>query len=168
MGYWIIFSNCRCLTYGINANVRLFNRTTRSVSLTEAGEQFLKRIVPSMVDLQDAMNELTTAQNRPTGTIRISSAETGAIPLIRDLLYYPANRYPPSAFRLFSQALREWVSHQIISWTHEAINLLIKHIDSLAWFTTLCKFQHLILSDYIGYYFTWHSSYRSMQCKQSH
>ena len=96
-------------------NVRLFNRTTRSVSLTEAGEQFLKRIVPSMVDLQDAMNELTTAQNRPTGTIRISSAETGAIPLIRDLLYYPANRYPPSAFRLFTQALREWVSHQIIS-----------------------------------------------------
>lgn len=36
-----------------------------------------------MVDLQDAMNELTTAQNRPTGTIRISSAETGAIPLIQ-------------------------------------------------------------------------------------
>lgn len=75
-------------------NVRLFNRTTRSVSLTEAGEQFLKRIVPSMVDLQDAMNELTTAQNRPTGTIRISSAETGAIPLIRDFLPGFFERYP--------------------------------------------------------------------------
>lgn len=75
-------------------NVRLFNRTTRSVSLTEAGEQFLKRIVPSMVDLQDAMNELTTAQNRPTGTIRISSAETGAIPLIRDFLPVFFEKYP--------------------------------------------------------------------------
>ena len=47
-----------------------------------------------MVDLQDAMNELTTAQNRPTGTIRISSAETGAIPLIRDFLPVFFEKYP--------------------------------------------------------------------------
>lgn len=41
-------------------NVRLFNRTTRSVSLTEAGEQFLNRILPSMADLQNAVNELSS------------------------------------------------------------------------------------------------------------
>ncbi len=75
-------------------NVRLFNRTTRSVSLTEAGEQFLKRILPSIADLQDAVNELTTAQNRPSGTIRISSAETSAIPLIRDFLPTFFEKYP--------------------------------------------------------------------------
>ncbi len=75
-------------------NVRLFNRTTRSVSLTEAGEQFLKRILPSMADLQDAVMELSTTQNRPTGTIKISSAETGAIPLVRDFLPFFFEKYP--------------------------------------------------------------------------
>ena len=31
--------------------VRLFNRTTRSVALTEAGEQFLGRIRPALRDI---------------------------------------------------------------------------------------------------------------------
>lgn len=75
-------------------NVRLFNRTTRSVSLTEAGEQFLKRIVPSMADIQDAVNELASSQNRPSGVIRISSAESGAIPIIRDFLPEFFEKYP--------------------------------------------------------------------------
>ena len=75
-------------------NVRLFNRTTRSVSLTEAGEQFLRRIVPSMADLQDAMNELTSSQNTPSGTIRISSAEAGAMLLIRHFLPEFLEKYP--------------------------------------------------------------------------
>lgn len=75
-------------------NVRLFNRTTRSVSLTEAGEQFLNRILPSIADLQDAVNELSTTQNRPSGTIRISAAESGVIPLIRGFLPEFFKKYP--------------------------------------------------------------------------
>ena len=75
-------------------NVRLFNRTTRSVSLTEAGEQFLKRIIPSMADIEDAVNELSSSQNRPSGTIRISSAEAGAVLLIRDFLPGFFEKYP--------------------------------------------------------------------------
>ena len=30
--------------------IRLFNRTTRSVSLTEAGEKFVTRVAPALVD----------------------------------------------------------------------------------------------------------------------
>lgn len=75
-------------------NVRLFNRTTRSVSLTEAGEQFFNRIVPSMTDLQEAVNELSVSQECPTGKIRISSSDTGAIPLIRDFLPQFFEKYP--------------------------------------------------------------------------
>lgn len=75
-------------------NVRLFNRTTRSVSLTEAGEQFLKRIIPSMADIEDAVNELATSQNRPAGSIRISSAESGAALLIRQFLPTFFEQYP--------------------------------------------------------------------------
>ncbi|MFB9134490.1 LysR family transcriptional regulator [Vibrio olivae] len=75
-------------------NVRLFNRTTRSVSLTEAGEQFYRRIVPSMVDLQEAVSELSETQNNPSGIIRISSADSGSVPLIARFLPQFFVRYP--------------------------------------------------------------------------
>ena len=75
-------------------NVRLFNRTTRSVSLTEVGETFLQRIQPSMIDLQEAMNELSTLQNSPEGKVRISSSDTGSVPLIKEFLPSFVEQYP--------------------------------------------------------------------------
>ena len=56
-------------------DVRLFNRTTRSVALTEAGEQFLRRVRPVMADLEDAVNEVASTRNRPSGSLRISASE---------------------------------------------------------------------------------------------
>lgn len=75
-------------------SARLFNRTTRSVALTAAGEQLLHRVRPVMADLQDAMDEAASAQNRPTGTIRISASETAALPLLRHVLPGFLDRYP--------------------------------------------------------------------------
>jgi DNA-binding transcriptional LysR family regulator len=74
--------------------VRLFNRTTRSVALTEAGERLLGRVRPAMADLEDAVNDVATASNRPTGSIRISASESGARPLIRHVLPGFVARYP--------------------------------------------------------------------------
>jgi DNA-binding transcriptional LysR family regulator len=67
-------------------DVRLFNRTTRSVALTEAGEQLLRRVGPAIADLEDAVNEVASARDRPSGSIRISSSENAARPLIRHVL----------------------------------------------------------------------------------
>jgi len=75
-------------------NVRLFNRTTRSVALTEAGEQLLRRVKPAITDLTDAVNEVASAINRPSGSIRISAAEAGAKPLIRHVLPDFLKKYP--------------------------------------------------------------------------
>ncbi|MGU7778755.1 LysR family transcriptional regulator [Burkholderia sp. PU8-34] len=75
-------------------DVRLFNRTTRSVALTEAGEQLLRRVRPAMADLEDAMNEAASARNRPSGSIRISASELSARPLIREVLPGFLARYP--------------------------------------------------------------------------
>jgi DNA-binding transcriptional LysR family regulator len=75
-------------------NVRLFNRTTRSVALTDAGEQLLRRVAPAIVDLSDAMDEVAASLNRPSGTIKISAAEAGARPLIRHVLPGFLARYP--------------------------------------------------------------------------
>lgn len=67
-------------------NVRLFNRTTRSVALTEAGEQLLRRVRPAIADLEDAVNEVASERNRPSGSIRISASESAARPLVRHVL----------------------------------------------------------------------------------
>ncbi len=67
-------------------NVQLFNRTTRSVALTEAGEHLLRRVGPALADLEDGINEVASAGTRPAGSIRISAAEAGARPLVRHVL----------------------------------------------------------------------------------
>ena len=45
--------------------VRLFNRTTRSVALTEAGEQFLARIGPALGEIADAMEAVNAFRETP-------------------------------------------------------------------------------------------------------
>ena len=67
-------------------DVRLFNRTTRSVALTEAGEQLLRRVGPAIADLEDAVNEVASARDRPSGSIRISASESAAKGIIRHVL----------------------------------------------------------------------------------
>ncbi|WP_369951892.1 LysR family transcriptional regulator [Ralstonia syzygii] len=66
--------------------VRLLNRTTRSMALTEAGEQLLRRVRPAVADLEDAVNEVASERNRPSGSIRISASENAARPLVRHVL----------------------------------------------------------------------------------
>ncbi|RFB81184.1 LysR family transcriptional regulator [Methylovirgula sp. 4M-Z18] len=52
--------------------VRLFNRTTRSVSLTEAGTVFYERCKRIIDDLGDAEATITRSQDRPKGRLRVS------------------------------------------------------------------------------------------------
>jgi DNA-binding transcriptional LysR family regulator len=54
--------------------VRLFHRTTRSVSLTEAGEQFTARIQPAMSEIRGAMEIATERRSKPSGVLRINAA----------------------------------------------------------------------------------------------
>ncbi|WP_322049525.1 LysR family transcriptional regulator [Paraburkholderia sp. J67] len=74
--------------------VRLFNRTTRSVALTEAGEQFLQRVGPALADLDEAVNEVTFAASRPSGSIRISASESASRALVRHVLPDFLRTYP--------------------------------------------------------------------------
>lgn len=58
--------------------VRLFNRTTRSVSLTEAGQQFVAQVAPAMRDIHAAMDTARGQQATPSGTLRINAFPTAA------------------------------------------------------------------------------------------
>ncbi len=54
--------------------IRLLNRTTRSVALTEAGERLHARVAPAFRDIDDALDDLNTFRDTPTGTLRINAA----------------------------------------------------------------------------------------------
>jgi DNA-binding transcriptional LysR family regulator len=54
--------------------VRLLARTTRRVGLTEAGRELLARISPALETIDDAMEGVRRHADRPTGTLRVTSA----------------------------------------------------------------------------------------------
>lgn len=66
--------------------LRLFNRTTRSVALTEAGEQLFQRVQPLLGDLASAVNAVTSERNTPSGSIRLSASEASFRPLLRHVI----------------------------------------------------------------------------------
>lgn len=52
--------------------VRLLQRTTRSVGLTEAGARFLARLRPALDDVRASFDALEALRDRPAGTLRLS------------------------------------------------------------------------------------------------
>lgn len=74
--------------------VRLLNRTTRSVSLTEAGEAYLSRIGPALADVLVAGEQLHALQGRPSGLLRINAARISIAMVLQPLLASFLKAYP--------------------------------------------------------------------------
>jgi DNA-binding transcriptional LysR family regulator len=53
--------------------VRLMNRTTRSVALTEAGELLLGRVAPALSDVSEALDQARGLRGVPSGRLRINA-----------------------------------------------------------------------------------------------
>ena len=85
-------------------NVRLFNRTTRSVALTAAGAQFLEEILPALAAIDGAIENAGEHMGEPSGLLRLNMAAGAArfvmAPLIRDYL----DRYPRMQVEIVSEA----------------------------------------------------------------
>jgi len=75
-------------------DVRLFNRTTRSVALTYAGRIFVAQIKPALEDIQKAMNTARSQQETPSGTLRINAFATAAREIMSPLVLTFLQRYP--------------------------------------------------------------------------
>ncbi len=87
------------LSYAISTleqrlSVRLFNRTTRSVSLTDAGRTFVERIGPALGAIHEAMEAARSQQETPSGTLRINAFATAAREIMSPLLLKFLQRYP--------------------------------------------------------------------------
>jgi DNA-binding transcriptional LysR family regulator len=74
--------------------VRLFNRTTRSVSLSDAGESFLARVRPALRDIAAAMEAVNEFRDTPSGTLRLNTSTGAAQGILAPLVLEFLRRYP--------------------------------------------------------------------------
>ena len=84
-------------------DVRLFNRTSRSTSLTDAGRQLLDRIGPALGDVAEALDGVARLHLRPSGLLRVNlpRVANGLViePMIgRFLAAYPEVRLEIASF----------------------------------------------------------------------
>lgn len=66
--------------------IRLFHRTTRSVSLTDAGEMLFSRLEPALTDMRAAVDALNSFRATPFGTIRLNVPNSLALYILRDVM----------------------------------------------------------------------------------
>jgi DNA-binding transcriptional LysR family regulator len=62
--------------------VRLLNRTTRSVSLTDAGLRLVERLRPAVEQISAALEDLGEEQSRPFGRLRLYATHSAAAAVI--------------------------------------------------------------------------------------
>ncbi len=86
-----------------NLGIRLLNRTTRSVSLTEAGARLLAHLGPVLQDLDAALDSLAEVRGTPSGTLRINANKSGAAILLRDVIPHFLAHHPEVEIDLVSE-----------------------------------------------------------------
>jgi DNA-binding transcriptional LysR family regulator len=74
--------------------VRLLNRTTRSVAVTEAGERLLARLVPALRDVQDALSDVLGRRDVPAGRLRINAPSPAIQHVLAPMIGPFMRRYP--------------------------------------------------------------------------
>src|ERR1700722_18860300 len=74
--------------------VTLLNRTTRSVALTDAGENLFRRVRPAVSELGDAIGQVRRYRERPAGTVRVHAFRSAAEAYIEPILPAFAQSYP--------------------------------------------------------------------------
>lgn len=75
-------------------SVRLFNRTTRHMSLTEAGSFYYEHVVRVLDELEEANNALSEMQNLPKGLLRVSAPMTVSLICLSSSLPRFLDQYP--------------------------------------------------------------------------
>ncbi|MDX8497014.1 LysR family transcriptional regulator [Mesorhizobium sp. VK4C] len=81
----------------------LFARTTRSVSLTEAGRALVEAAAPALQDIAERMDRIRGVKGRPSGLLRINASNI-AIPLaVTPVVAAMAERYPDVTVEVFAE-----------------------------------------------------------------
>ncbi|MDM9644891.1 LysR family transcriptional regulator [Rhizobium sp. S163] len=74
--------------------VRLLNRTTRSVTPTEAGQRLLERLAPALGEVASALGQLDSFREGPSGTLRLNVPTIAARSFLSDIINRFLKAYP--------------------------------------------------------------------------
>jgi DNA-binding transcriptional LysR family regulator len=74
--------------------VRLLNRTTRSVSLTEAGERLFGTVAPRIDEIESELAAVGELREKPAGTVRITATEYATEAILLPKLAKLLRAYP--------------------------------------------------------------------------
>lgn len=74
--------------------VRLLNRTTRRINLTEAGTELYRKAAAALTQIDDAQLDIARYQAEPRGTLRISAPTSFTVLQLRRRLARFLERYP--------------------------------------------------------------------------
>lgn len=80
--------------------VRLLNRTTRSVALTETGEKLLTRMQRALAEVDEALEDVNSSRNTPAGSLRLVVARTPALELLAPLVPRFLRDFPAIKFEI--------------------------------------------------------------------
>jgi len=75
-------------------DMKLLNRTTRSVSPTEAGERLFQTVGPRFEDIDAELAVLGELRGKPAGTVRISASEQAMNQIVWPRLRHLLPQYP--------------------------------------------------------------------------
>ncbi|MGF6241823.1 MULTISPECIES: LysR family transcriptional regulator [Paraburkholderia] len=84
--------------------VRIFNRTTRSVALTEPGKQFIATVGPALSEIQQAMAAVNNHRAMPTGTLRLNCAVGAARAILVPVVLEYLRRFPEMSVDIATEA----------------------------------------------------------------
>src|ERR1700755_2583078 len=75
-------------------DVRLLNRTTRSVLPTEAGARLAERLVPALGEVEAALDVVNSFRDHPAGTLRINVPANVARTVLAPIVVPFLEKYP--------------------------------------------------------------------------
>lgn len=94
--------------------VRLFHRTTRVMSLTDAGQRLLEEVQPALLGVQRALQKARAARDELRGPLRITGPRSAFEPILWPLLEEFCDLYPgmePDV--LLEDRISNWVEDRI-------------------------------------------------------
>jgi len=99
-----------------NLGVRLFQRSTHGLKLTEAGERFLSLVSAGLDGIQSAIVEVTSKADHPAGILKLSISQRFGITEILPLMPAFLARYPAVSLDL--------------QFEHRAVDLIVDGFDA--------------------------------------
>lgn len=143
--------------------VRLLNRTTRSVSPTEAGERLLSNVAPRLEEVDAEISAISDLNNKPSGTIRIT-----AIDHVIDTFLWP--RLAPALIQYPDLHLEIHSDYKMIDIAADGYDIGVRYGDLVEEDMIAVRLTPDIATMIVGSpaYFSWHAEPRTLQDLMRH